>query len=158
MKASEESVNISQNEEQDKLLQHLFHLKGYERPDPARMTKNQQNIMRRVREANGRRRWGLADLLEVNIPWFFAEPRYGMAALFIVFASLQFWGVNSQVASRDGGEIYAEAGGLALLETKTTEIYTNSISYPDVPSDLNLFPEQVPSDSVMFVGRRSPIK
>ncbi|MCK5675691.1 MAG: hypothetical protein KAH99_01595, partial [Verrucomicrobia bacterium] len=90
----------------DALLRQLFHLKVYENPDAARMIRNKQNIMRRVREASSRKHWSLADLLEVNIPWFFTEPKYGIAALFVVFAGLQYLGINSRNASQSHTGIY----------------------------------------------------
>ena len=37
--------------DQEELLRQLFHLKRYETPETARMTRNKQNIMRQVRES-----------------------------------------------------------------------------------------------------------
>ncbi len=88
------------------LLQQLLHLKKYELPEPSRMVKSKQNIMRQVREVNSQKRWSLGDLLEVNIPWFFAEPRYGIALLFIVFAGLQFLGASSWEHVQNESGIY----------------------------------------------------
>ena len=141
----------------DELLQQLFHLKGYETPDAARMAKNKQNIMRQVRELNNRKHWSLSDLLEVNIPWFFAEPRYGIAALFVVFATLQFWGVNSQKQVHGEAGLYTRNSGIALAG-QSVDIFTNSISYPKLPDNLNLFPDQQGDSGVMFVGRIEPKK
>ncbi len=141
----------------DVLLRQLFHLKGYETPDPARMTRNRQNIMRQVREANSRRRWSLADLLEVNIPWFFAEPKYGIAALFIAFASLQYLGINTRNTSQNQTGIYAPDGSIAMAGQSTT-FSTNGISYPKLPDHLPLFPDRQGDDGVRFVGRIDPRK
>ncbi len=124
----------------DVLLQQLFHLKSYETPDAGRMTKNKQNIMRQVREASGRESWSLSDLLEVNIPWFFAEPRYGIAALFVVFATLQFWGVITQKQVQGKIDAYPRNRAMAVA-WQNANIYTNSISYPKVADNLNLFPD-----------------
>jgi hypothetical protein len=141
----------------DVLLQQLFHLKGYEIPETARMTRNKQNIMRQVREVSGRKRWSLSDLLEMNIPWFFAEPRYGIAALFVVFATLQFLGVNTQKEVRGKTGIYTRDSGMAVAG-KRSDIFTNSVSYPKLPNNLDLFPDQQGDSGVMFVGRIEPKK
>ena len=141
----------------DVRLQQLFHLKGYETPDTARMTRNKQNIMRQVREANSREGWSLSDLLEGNIPWFFAEPRYGIAALFIVFATLQFWGANTYRHASDEAGIYARNSSLAVAG-QSSGVFTNSVSYPKLPDNLGLFPNQQADSGVMFVGRIEPKK
>jgi len=137
----------------DVLLQQLLHLKRYEVPAAGRMVKNKQNIMRQVREANGRTRWSLGDLLEVNVPWFFAEPRYGVAALFVVFAALQFWGANSQKQAHGKTGIYTSGTGVAVLD-QNAAFSTNAVSYPPLPDNFSLFPEQQGDSDVKFVGRR----
>ncbi len=137
----------------DVLLRQLLHLKKYERPETARMTRSKQNIMRQVREASSQKRWSLGDLLEVNIPWFFAEPRYGIALLFVVFAGLQFWGASSREEAQDETGIYASGGNISVLEQAST-ISTNQVSYPELPRDYQLFPDARRSGgSVKFVGR-----
>lgn len=141
----------------DALLRQLFHLKVYENPDAARMIRNKQNIMRRVREASSRKHWSLADLLEVNIPWFFTEPKYGIAALFVVFAGLQYLGINSRNASQSHTGIYTAADGMVAFEQHTA-VSTNTISYPKLPDNLSLFPDQQGDSGVKFVGRIEPKK
>jgi hypothetical protein len=136
----------------DVLLTQLLHLKSYETPDAVRMTKSRQNILRQVREESLRERWSLGDLLEVNIPWFFAEPRYGIAALFIAFAALQFWGVSSQKQLPGKTGIYMSEDNLAGLNASAS-LSTNSISYPKLPDGLELFPSQRGANDVKFVGR-----
>ena len=132
-------------------LQQLLHLKCYETPVPSRMIRNKQNIMRQVRETASRKHWSLGDLLEMNIPWFFAEPRYGIAALFIVFAGLQFLG-SSQKQARTG--IYtAPAGKMTAYTVENTSDYTNQLSYPKLPSNIALFPEQQADSGIKFDGR-----
>ena len=138
----------------DALLQKLLYLKGYERPDMARMVRNRQNIMRCVREVNSRKRVSLSGLLEMNIPWFFAEPRYGIAALFVIFATLQFWGVSAQKQGQDKTGFYLGESSMALTE-QSPEVYTNStFPYPEMPSDFSIFPDRSTENSVKFVGRR----
>ena len=141
-------------EQAEVLLQQLLHLKKYEMPEASRMVRNKQNIMRQVREASSRKRWSLGDLLEINIPWFFAEPRYGVALLFIVFAGLQFWGASSREQSQNKTGIYTTSNNMAAYE-QASAISTNSISYPKLPRDnFQMFPENPQIDrSVKFVGR-----
>ncbi len=137
----------------DVLLRQLLHLKKYERPEAARITRNKQNIMREVREANSQKRWSLGDLLEVNIPWFYAEPRYGIALLFIVFAGLQLWGANSREESRNRTGIYMPGSTVTSYE-QTSAIATNGTSYAKLPSNFHLFPDTPQGDSsIKFVGR-----
>lgn len=141
----------------DVLLQQLFHLKGYETPETARMTRNKQNIMRQVREVSSRKRWSLSDLLEVSIPWFFAEPRYGIAALFVVFATLQFWGISTskQVSGKAG--IYSGDRGIAMA-VQNAGVYTNSVSYPKLPDNLPLFAEKKGDSDIQPAGSFGPKK
>ncbi|RKX41429.1 MAG: hypothetical protein DRP64_11355 [Verrucomicrobia bacterium] len=153
----DDNLEMAAEDPADVLLQQLFHLKGYESPDSARMIKNKQNIMRSVREASSRKRWSLSDLLEVNIPWFFSEPRYGIAALFIVFAGLQFLGANAHKQTRGKTGIYTSDGGIAMLD-QSTALSTNRVSYPKLPDNLVLFPDQQGDTGVKFVGRVEPKK
>ncbi len=147
-----DNLEMAAEDPADVLLQQLFHLKGYETPDALQMTRSKQNIMRRVREASSRKHWNLSDLLEMNIPWFFAEPRYGIAALFIVFAGLQFLGINAQKQARGKTGIYTSESNVAMLD-QGSMLSTNRISYPRLPDNLELFPGQKSDDGVKFVGR-----
>jgi NTP pyrophosphatase (non-canonical NTP hydrolase) len=144
-------------ESADVLLQQLFHLKGYEVPDAARMTRNKQNIMRQVREINSKKRWSLSDLLEMNIPWFFAEPRYGIAALFVVFAALQFWGASTAKQESGGAGLYAQGHGMTVAG-QNSGVYTNSVSYPKIPDNLGLFAERKGDGSIKPAGSFGPKK
>jgi hypothetical protein len=104
--------------------------------------------MRRVRQTNTKPRWSL----EVKIPWFFAEPRYGIAALLIVFAGLQFLSTTAQRKSEVKTGIYIaqeNSGNYAL----GADAYTNQVSYPTLPSNLALFPDQQNSGDIQFVGK-----
>ena len=153
----DDNLEIAAEDPADVLLQQLFHLKGYESPDSARMIKNKQNIMRSVREVGGRKHWSLSDLLEVNIPWFFSEPRYGIAALFIVFAGLQFLGANTQKQARGKTGIYTSNSDIVMMD-QSTVLSTNRVSYPKLPDNLVLFPDQQGDAGVKFVGRVEPKK
>lgn len=64
----------------------LLALKKFERPEAARTEKNVQNIMRTVRATNN-----IPSLLffpDKSFAWMFAQPRYGIAALFVIFLGM----------------------------------------------------------------------
>jgi hypothetical protein len=64
----------------------LLALKTYERPEKERAEKSIQNIMREVRSAD--RMPSLLLFPDKSFAWMFAQPRYGVAALFIIFLGL----------------------------------------------------------------------
>jgi len=64
----------------------LLALKTYERPDADRTEKNIQNIMREVRSASNKP--ALLLFPDKGFSWMFTRPRYGIAALFILFLGL----------------------------------------------------------------------
>ncbi len=64
----------------------LLALKTYERPVDARTEKNIQNIMRTIRLTSNRP--SLLLFPDKSFAWMFAQPRYGVAALFIIFLGL----------------------------------------------------------------------
>ncbi|WP_136082854.1 hypothetical protein [Pontiella desulfatans] len=121
--------------EAEVLLRQLMHLKNYEIPETARMTRNKQNIMRQVRQTQAGKRRSLGELMEMNMPWFFAEPKYGIAALFVAFIGLQYAGMTSRNSSQSTG-IYTTASNMASFEQATT--VTNS-AYPRLPNNYPLF-------------------
>ncbi len=64
----------------------LLALKKFERPDVDRTEKNIQNTMRAVRATSN-----VPSLLlfpDKSFAWMFAQPRYGVAALFVIFLGL----------------------------------------------------------------------
>ncbi len=64
----------------------LLALKRYERPAGEHSERNIQNIMRQVRSSSN-----VPSLLlfpDKSFGWMFAQPRYGVAALFIIFLGL----------------------------------------------------------------------
>lgn len=148
MRDKEEKMNLLEGDEDDVMLHQLLYLKSFERPDQSAMLKNRQNIMRRVRQTE-HRSWGLGHLLEVNIPWFFAEPRYGIALLFVAFAGLQFWGASVGSHSSDRG-IYSRSTVVSLNAEKS--VSTNNVVYPALPDNLRFFPERGVGSDVQFVG------
>ena len=134
-----EKINLetSVEDQAEVLLQQLLHLKQYERPDAARMTRNKQNIMRSVRQAQSEKRKPLLDLLEVNIPWFFSEPKYGIAALFVAFVGLQYFGINAKNSATSTG-IYTSTASVASFDPDAA-VSVVSNRYPNLPSNYKLF-------------------
>jgi len=62
----------------------LLALKAYEHPDAARVEKNIQSTMRTVRATSN-----VQTLFpDKSFAWMFAQPRYGVAALFVLFLGL----------------------------------------------------------------------
>ena len=148
-----DSIETQAEDSDDILLKQLLHLKTYERPETARMTRNKQNIMRQVREVKSRKHWNLSDLLEMNIPWLFAEPRYGVALLFVAFAMLQFWGVSTQKAQQKEAAIYASGNSMTALNASADNTATNALNYPELPKHgLQLFPNTQGDRSIKFAG------
>lgn len=89
----------------------------------------------------------LLDRLEINIPWFFAEPKYGVALLFVAFAGLQYLSFNGPGQSDAG--IYTSPDSMAALEDGSS---TNSVTYPSLPQDMRLFHSDADSRDVKFAG------
>lgn len=146
-----EKKNMGIEDQADVLLRQLMSLKRYETPEVSRMTRNKQNIMRHVRESAHTQRKSLVDRIEINIPWFFAEPKYGIAAVFMAFVGLQYVAINGQNASQSRTGIYTASQSMAALE-QSTALSTNSISYPKLPDNMQLFPSERATDHVKFVG------
>ena len=142
----------------EELLQKLLHLKRYEMPDSARLMRSRQNIMREVRNAQQNKRQSLFELVDAHFPWFFAEPKYGVAMLFLVFAGLQYLGINARHAAQSDPGIYvaASAENMASVSSPVSIEVSNQMivtrdsdapvfsELPDDPEKLILF-EQAPS-------------
>lgn len=145
-------ADMKRTEREDELLHKMLHLKRYESPEIARMTRNRQNIMRQVRAVSVNKRKSFSDLLEINFPWFFAEPKYGVAMLFVAFAGLQYLGVNTRQAVNSDPGIYTTTTD-RFAEYRTTDVSaTNAISYPAVPDGLRLFPEGRNTDEIKWIN------
>ena len=144
-----EKVDLTGGEGGEELLKQLFHLKRYETPDVSRMTRNRQNIMRRIREESQNRRKSLSELIEVSFPWFFAEPRYGVAMLFVAFVGLQYLGVNARHAAQSDTGIYTTSGDRFAAYEQAAVSSTNSADYPELPMDAPLFPDRHNDEGVV---------
>jgi len=145
------NLNESELEMGEELLKQLFHLKRYETPEVARMTRNRQNIMRQVREASRNKRKSLSDLIEISYPWFFAEPKYGVALLFVAFAGLQYMGVNARHAAQSDTGIYTTSTDRFAAYEQASVTGTNTISYPEFPQGATLFRDYQGRKDVKFV-------
>lgn len=64
----------------------LLALKAYEQPDEARVEKNIQNTMRAVRTTTNDPT--LLLFPDKSFGWMVAQPRYGIAALFVIFLGM----------------------------------------------------------------------
>jgi hypothetical protein len=64
----------------------LLALKAYERPDESRVEKNIQNTLRAVRTTNNDP--SLLLFPDKSFGWMVAQPRYGIAALFVIFLGM----------------------------------------------------------------------
>ncbi len=138
-------------EQADQMLQQLLQLKAYETPDPARMTRNKQNIMRQVRQTQSEKRKPLLDLMELNMPWFFAEPKYGIAALFVAFVGLQYVGMNARNSATNTG-IYTTTGSVADFQQQVVPANIVTNRYPSLPSNYQLFADPQGDQSVVPAG------
>ena len=139
------------------MLQDLFHLKRFEMPDASRMVRNKQNILRQIRQEGQNKRKPIGDLIELNFPWLFAEPKYGVAILFVAFAGLQYLSVNARQAANSETGIYTTPAGQFAGYERTAATVSNSIPYPEVPGNLRLFgdvPQNQDSELVEYLERK----
>ena len=136
----------------DELLDKLLHLKQYEVPEVARMTRSRQNIIREVRELNSRKRKSFGDVLELSLPWFFAEPKYGVALLVVAFAGLQYLSINARNAALSDTGIYTSRDRFADYEQLDSSSATNSVQYEDVSPGLRYFNDPKGSGEVKWAN------
>lgn len=143
-------------EQGDIMLDKLFHIKRFEAPDASRMVRNKQNIMRQIRQESQNKRKSISDLIELNYPWLFAEPKYGVALLFVAFAGLQYLGVNARQAANSQTGIYMPTGQYVLYEQPAENI-NESIPYPELPENIRLFgdvPQNQDTEMVEYLQRK----
>lgn len=104
----------------------LLGLKKFERPDAGRNEKNIQNIMRVVRTTNN-----LPSLLlfpDKSFAWMFAQPRYGIAALFVLFLGLHL--LDRPIPVSAGGPAVAiKTPGVDVIEA----VNTNNLKAAAIP-------------------------
>ena len=115
------------------------------------MTRNKQNIMRQVRQSQSEKRKPILDILEGNIPWFFAEPKYGIAALFVAFVGLQYVSINARNSASSTG-IYTTTGSVAAFDEQDVSASVVSNRYPSLPSNYQLFSDPQGDQTVIPAG------
>ncbi|MBN2163723.1 MAG: hypothetical protein JXR25_07625 [Pontiellaceae bacterium] len=135
----------------EELLDKLLHLKQYEVPEIARMTRNRQNIMREVRSASRNQRKSFGDLIEGCFPWLFAEPKYGVAMLLVAFAGLQYLSVNARHAALSDTGIYTSPNRFATY-AQPAVTSTNAVQYDEISPHLRLFRERQKNENVKWVN------
>jgi hypothetical protein len=114
------------NKTNDLDIEGLLSLKAFEKPSAERVEKCVQNTMRAVREAHAKP--SLLHFPDKSYAWMFAQPRYGIAALFILFLGLHLLDrpmpsqepVGSGVVSATMSADAELAARMALESTNTT--------------------------------------
>ena len=99
----------------------LLSLKRFERPDAERVEKNIQSTMQAVRAA--RHRPSLHFFPDKSTAWMFAQPRYGIAALFVLFLGLHLMQrpmPTESVASMAVEEPRAELDLASMVDTNAS--------------------------------------
>lgn len=106
----------------------LLSLKRYEMPDEQRAERNILNTMRAVRSTNN-----IPSLLifpDKSFAWMFAQPRYGVAALFIVFIGLHL--LDRPVPERAPALEIVPFSGEPVVELLAT-VETNALEAVEIP-------------------------
>lgn len=111
-------------------ISRLLALKAYEQPNAARREKNIQNIMRSVHSTKN-----IPSLLlfpERGFGWMIAEPRYGIAALFILFLGLHV--IDRPMPKEPVAENTLKAPSPIELILAAGESETNSVQRVRIPA------------------------
>lgn len=129
---------------EDQLLEAL-HLKRYETADEGRLLRNRQNIMREVRSIQANRKPSYFERLETRLGWFYAEPKYGLALIFLLFALLQFVGVD-QTNTEPSVGVYADLSEIPVEGMLQEELEV----YPTLPAHIRLFASPTGGDGTVL--------
>lgn len=138
-------------------VRQMISLKAYEKPDEKAATSTVSRIMHEIREQEKQR-----EKSDEKWAWFFAEPRYGLAALIVLFFALHMLSVkpdhyNDTLAFNEPAaatpELTLEDLDLAGALSPTNSLYR----YPEFnPSDNAEFPVYGPDlarpENVRFVN------
>ncbi|MBL7016027.1 MAG: hypothetical protein ISR84_00560 [Kiritimatiellales bacterium] len=111
----------------------LLSLKTFERPDSERIEKSIQSTMQAVRAS--RCRPSLHFFPDKSTAWMFTQPRYGIAALFILFLGLHLMQRPMPTVSIGSAGVLEEPG--AELDLASV-VHTNtppSVAIPAVGTD-----------------------
>jgi hypothetical protein len=112
----------------------LLALKKFEHPDAGRSEKNIQNIMRVVRSTNN-----VPSLLlfpDKSAAWMFAQPRYGIAALFVIFLGLHLLDRPMPVATGGSGIVMKVPDVDIMAAVNTNEL--KSVAIPGISPPLSV--------------------
>lgn len=110
----------------------LVKLKAYARPAGARVEKNIDQTLHAVRSSH--KRPSLHHFPDKSLAWMFAQPRYGVAALFILFLGLH-------LLERPLPKAVAGSGTIDKLRTEmSTVVDTNAVPAQGIPVDEPIFP------------------
>lgn len=131
------------------LLDKLLYLKRYETPETVRMTRCRQNIMREIRQSGQDQSKGFSDLLEVRFPWFFSQPKYGIALLFVAFFALQYLAVNARYAAQVDPGIYAPPQTEPAVVQGVTPSVEGMMTFAPEDKGYSRFPEN-PEDFTLL--------
>ncbi len=115
----------------------LLSLKAFEQPNPERIEKGVQSTMQAVRVAH--KRPSLHLFPDKSMAWMFAQPRYGIAALFILFLGLHL--VRQPLPT--------EALGAGMLEEPSVEMDIANVVATNLPSAIAI-PEVTPNYSSLI--------
>lgn len=123
----------------------LLALKKYESPDASRTEKNIQSIMRAVRTTSN-----VPSLLlfpDKSFAWMFAQPRYGVAALFILFLGLHLLDRPMPTAPSAGIAMLKVPGAAEAVAAAGTN-HLNAVTVPGLtPTYTSLAGEPAPLSS-----------
>jgi hypothetical protein len=103
----------------------LLELKKFERPEARRTEKNIQNIMRTVRTTNN-----VPSLLffpDKSFAWMFAQPRYGIAALFVIFLGMNLLNRPSSGLTASPAPIIKMPGPEIIASVDTNQLKAAAI-------------------------------
>jgi hypothetical protein len=103
----------------------LLSLKTFERPDEARIEKNIKSTMQAVRVAH--KSPSLLLFPDKSTAWMFAQPRYGVAALFILFLGLQLMNPPMPVESVGSAVVKQPELAAGLREASSSNTVSTAI-------------------------------
>ena len=110
----------------------LLSLKAFEHPDAERAEKNIQSTMQAVRAA--RHQPSLHFFPDKSLAWMFAQPRYGIAALFVLFLGLHVMQRSMPTESVGSGVVVEEPGAEIDFASMVDSNAPPSIAIPAVRS------------------------
>lgn len=112
-------------------IEGLLSLKTFERPSETRIEKNIKNTMQAVRAAH--KLPSLHFFPDKSTAWMFAQPRYGIAALFILFLGLQL--MHPPVPVESVGATTVKQPEFAVDMKVLTSSNAVSTAIPPVPAN-----------------------